>query len=419
MTPRQMGLSEIQSIVVIGAGQAGGWAAKTLRDQKFAGKIFLVGDEHHPPYERPPLSKDVLLGSRSPESTYLWSRTKLVQLGMDLMLGCRAIAVNRENKTVILSNGQTLAYDRLMLTVGSRVRQLGTPGAALPGIHYMRGINDALAIRQSLVPGSRLIVVGGGWIGLEIAAAARQRNVDVILVEASGQLCSRVLPPPLANYLQRRHEERGVRIFLGTTVVRFGHGQHFKYAELSDGTQIPADTAVIGIGVIPNAEIATEAGLESENGIVVDTFGRTSDHSIYAAGDVANQPDGLGGRVRLESWANAQNQAIAVAKAMLGGDSPYRDVPYFWSDQYETKLQILGIFANHDDVVVRGNDDSRFMSFYMNGDKIIAVAGIDCPQEIAAARRIMQRGMAVDRRRLASAENLNEILRGAPSAVGC
>lgn len=404
----------MRSIVVIGAGQAGGWAAKTLRDQKFTGKIVLLGDEQHPPYERPPLSKDVLLGSRSLESTYLWPLNKLAELDIDLMLGCRATFIDRINKVVTLSNGQALAYDRLMLTTGSRVRRLGTPGVTLPGIHYMRGINDTLAISQSLVSGSRLLVVGGGWIGLEIAAAARQRSVDVVLVEASGQLCSRVLPPDLARYLQRLHEERGVRVLLETTVTRFRGKKHFEFAELSDGNQIAADTVVIGIGVVPNVEIASDTGLETNNGIVVDVFGRTSDDSIYAAGDVANQPNGLGGRVRLESWSNAQNQAIAAAKAMLGADSPYQDVPSFWSDQYETKLQILGLFADYNDIVVRGDEDSGFVSFYMKGNKIAAVAGVNRPQDVAVARRLMQKSIAVDPRHLVSAESLHEILRGAP-----
>jgi 3-phenylpropionate/trans-cinnamate dioxygenase ferredoxin reductase component len=404
----------VRTIVIIGAGQAGGWAAKSLRDQKFAGKIVLLGDEQHPPYERPPLSKDVLLGSRSPESTYLWPLKKFAELDIDLMLGCAAISVDRLNRVVTLSNGQALAYDYLMLTTGSRVRRLSTPGASLPGIHYMRGINDTIAISQSLVSGSRLLVVGGGWIGLEIAAAARQRSVDVVLVEASGQLCSRVLPPDLARYLQGLHEDRGVHVLLKTTVTRFGGEEQFKFAELSDGNQIAANAVVIGIGVLPNAEIASEAGLETNNGIVVDEFGRTSDESIYAAGDVANQSDGLGGRVRLESWSNAQNQAIAAAKAMLGAGSPYQDVPYFWSDQYDTKLQILGLFTDYNDVVVRGKELGGLLSFYIKGNRIAAVAAVNRSQDVAVARRLMQRNIAVDPRRLASADSLQEILRGVP-----
>jgi 3-phenylpropionate/trans-cinnamate dioxygenase ferredoxin reductase component len=402
----------MQSIVVIGAGQAGGWVAKTLRDQKFTGRIVLVGDELHPPYERPPLSKDVLLGSRSPESTYLWPLAKLADLEVEVLLGRRAASIERLKKTVTLSDGQVLPYDRLMLTTGSRVRKLDTPGADLPGIHYMRGIDDAVAISRSLIPGSRLLVVGGGWIGLEIAAAARQRNLDVVLVEASGQLCSRVLPPDLAGFLRRQHEDRGVRILLETTVTGFSGRQRFEFAELSNGDRVAADTVVIGIGAIPNAEIASETGIDAGNGIVVDSSGRTSDESIYAAGDVANQPDGLGGRVRLESWSNAQNQAIAAAKAMLGAAAPYRDVPYFWSDQYETKLQILGLFANYNDVVRRG-DGEKFISFYMNDDRIAAVAAANQPKELAVARRLMQKNIAIDRRRLVSAASLDQILRGA------
>lgn len=402
----------MQSIVVIGAGQAGGWVAKTLRDQKFTGRIVLVGDELHPPYERPPLSKGVLLGSRSPESTYLWPLAKLADLEVEVLLGRRAASIERLKKTVTLSDGQVLPYDRLMLTTGSRVRKLDTPGADLPGIHYMRGIDDALAISRSLIPGSRLLVVGGGWIGLEIAAAARQRNLDVVLVEASGQLCSRVLPPDLASFLRRQHEDRGVRILLETTVTGFSGRQRFEFAELSNGDRVAADTVVIGIGAIPNAEIASETGIDAGNGIVVDSSGRTSDESIYAAGDVANQPDGLGGRVRLESWSNAQNQAIAAAKAMLGAAAPYRDVPYFWSDQYETKLQILGLFANYNDVVRRG-DGERFISFYMNDDRIAAVAAVNQPKELAVARRLMQKNIAIDRRRLVSAASLDQLLRGA------
>jgi 3-phenylpropionate/trans-cinnamate dioxygenase ferredoxin reductase component len=404
----------MRSIVIVGAGQAGGWIAKTLRDQKFLGEIVLVGDEPHPPYERPPLSKEVLLGTRSPESTYLWPLTKLAELDIELILSCRATSVDRQNKNVALSNGKTLHYDRLALATGSRVRKLGTPGSHLAGIHYMRGISDAVAIGQSLVPGSRLLVVGGGWIGLEIAAVARQRDIDVVLVEASNHLCSRVLPLELASYLMRLHESRGVRILLGTTVVEFQGKDHFEFAKLSNGECMTADTAVIGIGAIPNSEIASDAGLVTNNGIVVDACGRTSDESIFAVGDVANQPDGRGGRVRLESWSNAQNQAISVAKRMLGTDALHQDVPYFWSDQYEIKLQILGLFTNYDDVIIRTDQDSRHLSFYMKNNKIAAVAGINCPQDVAIARRLMQRGIAIDPIHLAS-DRLQDILRATPS----
>jgi 3-phenylpropionate/trans-cinnamate dioxygenase ferredoxin reductase subunit len=406
----------MQSVVIVGAGQAGGWAAKTLRDQQFAGRITLVAEERHPPYERPPLSKEVLLGTRSAESTYLWTLAKLRELDIEVMLGCHAVSLERQSKTVMLSNGEVLGYDRLMLATGSRVRKLVTPGADLPRIHYLRGIDDTLAISQSLSFGSRLLVVGGGWIGLEIAAAARQRNVDVTLVESSGQLCSRVLPADIAGYLQWHHERNGVRILLDTTVTRFIGTDHFEVAELSNKDQVAADTVVIGIGVVPNTELAAEAGLAIDNGIIVDVSGQTSDDSIYAAGDVANQPDGSGGRIRLESWSNAQNQAIAAAKAMLGADSKYQEAPYFWSDQYDIKLQILGIFADYDDIVIRGDESGSFVAFYLKRKKIVAAVGVNRPQDVAVTRRLMQKNLLINPGLLVSAANLNEILRGAPVA---
>ena len=401
----------MSSIVVIGAGQAGGWVAKTLRDQEFSGKIVLIGEEKYPPYERPPLSKEVLLGSRTPESTYIWPVSKYTELGIDLMLCNRAVSIDRTKKTVLLSNGTLLDYDYLMLSTGSRVRKLNISGADLPGVFYMRGIGDTVAISQSLRPGSHLLVIGGGWIGLEIAAAARQRDIDVTLVESCGQLCARVLPANIANYLQRRHEHQGVRILLDTTVTRFEGRGRFEAVKLSNGDRISADLAVVGVGVIPNSEIAAEAGLESDNGIIVDSSGRTSDESIYAAGDVANQPDGSGGRVRLESWSNAQNQAIAVAKAMLGADSQYQELPYFWSDQYETKLQVLGSFRDYSEIVHRDHGHDQLLSFYMKGNKIAAVVAVNRTRDIPIVRRLMQKNIALDPQRLACGSSLNEILR--------
>jgi 3-phenylpropionate/trans-cinnamate dioxygenase ferredoxin reductase subunit len=403
----------MQSIVVIGAGQAGGWAAKTLRDQKFAGTIMLVGEEPHPPYERPPLSKDVLLGTRTAESTYLWPASRLSALDIDLMLNCRAVSIERNNRTVQLSNGDRLAYDRLMIATGSRVRKLGIPGADLPGIHYLRGIDDAAAISQSLLPGTRLLVIGGGWIGLEIAAAARQRNVDVTLVEAASQLCACALPARIARSLEEEHQRRGVRILLNTTVVELKGQQHVEQAELSNGERIDADLAVIGVGIVPNSEIARDAGIATDNGITVDHFGQTSDPSIYAAGDVANQPDWSGGRVRLESWSNAQNQAIAVAKAMLGTGAKYQEVPYFWSDQYDVKLQILGSFSNYDRIIRHGEASRDVTTLFLNGNNIAAVVAINRPKDIAVARRVMQKKASFDAERLSRADNVHEALRAA------
>jgi 3-phenylpropionate/trans-cinnamate dioxygenase ferredoxin reductase subunit len=403
----------MHSIVIIGAGQAGGWAAKTLRDQKFSGRVVLVGEEPHPPYERPPLSKDVLLGTRTAESTYLWSATKLAALEIELMLNCRAASIDRKNRSVQLSNGKSLAYDRLMIATGSRVRKLGIPGADSPRIHYLRGIDDAATISRYLLPGSRLLVVGGGWIGLEIAAAARQKKVDVILLDAADQLCSRALPAQIAKSLEEEHQSRGVKILLNTTVLEFKGERRFEQAELSNGERIDADVAVIGVGVVPNSEIARDAGIATDNGILVDHFGQASDASVYAAGDVANQPDWYAGRVRLESWSNAQNQAIAVAKAIIGAGFKYQEVPYFWSDQYDLKLQILGSFSNYDRII-RHRDGSRdATTLFLKGNNIAAVVAINRPKDIAVARRVMQKKASFDAEHLSRAENVHEVLRGA------
>jgi 3-phenylpropionate/trans-cinnamate dioxygenase ferredoxin reductase component len=402
---------KMHSLVVIGAGQAGGWAANTFRDQKFAGRVVLVGDERHPPYERPPLSKDVLLGHCKPSRTYLWSAEKLREIHIDLMLGSRAEAINREAKTVTLINGETLYYDRLMITTGCRVRRLQVPGADLPGVHYLRNIEDVVSIGRSLVRGSRLLVVGGGWIGLEVAAAARQKGLHVVLVEAAPRLCARVLPDDMAAFLHRQHRERGVEIRLNASVAQFSGEKRFMFATLTNGETIDADVAVVGIGVVPNSELAGEAGLRIDNGIVVDASGRTSDESIYAAGDVASQPDAVGRCIRQESWSNAQNQAIAAAKAMLGADVSYRDVPYFWSDQYDLKLQILGSFGSFSNVVCRGDQSGQHTRLYLKNNRIVGVAAMNSPQDIGAARRLMQRDAAMDVERLATAPSLNDVVR--------
>jgi 3-phenylpropionate/trans-cinnamate dioxygenase ferredoxin reductase subunit len=407
----------MHSIVVLGAGQAGGWVAKTLRDQNFAGKIVLVGDERHPPYERPPLSKEVLLGTRSHDSTYIWSAETLAELHIDVLLGRRAISIDRSAKTVALSTEEVLYYDRLVLATGCRVRKLDVPGADLPGINYLRGIDDAIKISNELKPGSRLLVVGGGWIGLEIAAAARQRSAKVIVVETARHLCARAVPPALGRLMQEYHEKRGVEFRLGTNVVRFGGDRNVEFGELSSGEIVEADLVVVGVGVVPNSELASVAEIETNNGIVVDRSGRSSDPSIYATGDVANQLGPSGKRLRLESWTNAQNQSIAVAKGLLGSASPYCEVPYFWSDQYNLRIQILGDVTDYERLVIRGDRGSDHTSFYLKGDKVVGVAAINSPQDIGIARRLIAREVAVDPKRLVDEGNLNELLKAPQTAA--
>lgn len=401
----------MNSVVIVGAGQAGGWTAKTLRDQGFAGSIVLIGDETRPPYERPPLSKDVLLGKRGAESTYLWSAEKLAEFRIECLFGVRAIAIDRLSKVISLSDGNTVTYDNLLIATGSRPRALVAPGADLAGIHYLRSIEDALALRGSLRCGARLLIVGGGWIGLEVAAVARQEGVEVVVVEAGPQLCQRVLPSDLAELIQRYHENRGVRFVLSATVTKFMGERRVNEAELSNGELIGADAVLIGIGAVPNAEIAQASGIKVENGIVVDASGRTSDSAVFAAGDVANQPDRNGGCGRIESWSNAQNQAIATAKAMLDASSKYDAIPYFWSDQFDLKVQIAGSFGSYDSSVTRGDvKGCQFVKLFLKNESVEAAVGFNATQDFAIVRRLIQRNVKVGGSKLIASPDLKEFL---------
>ena len=402
-------------IVVIGAGQAGGWAARTLRDEGFEGGIVVIGEEPYPPYERPPLSKEVLLGKEPAESSYLWPEGSFDDLGIELRTGVEATAIERAEKTVALSDGGAIAYDKLLIATGGRVRELPIEGATLEGVHYLRGIDDCTAIRADLGEGAKLVVIGGGWIGLEVAAAARMLGADVVVVEALDRLCGRALTADLAGYLLEVHRGHGVDIRLGTTVEALTGEGRVGGARLSGGETVAATAAVIGIGIVPNIELAEAAGLEVENGIEVDALCRTSDPDIFAAGDVTNHPNGLLGRnVRLESWENAQNQGIAAAKAMLGGETPYCEIPWFWSDQYDVNIQLVGLPTEFDDTVTRGDrTDGSFVEFYMKGGRIDGAAAINNPRDIRFAKRLMQAEKIVDPAALADPSvKLQALLRG-------
>ena len=390
-----------ETYIIIGAAQAGGWAAKTLRDQGFQGRVVLIGDEPYPPHERPPLSKDVLLGVKPPESTHLWPPEKLANI--ELKLGARVERIDRAARQVVIAQGEALTYDRLLIATGSRVRRLNTPGADLPGVHYLRTIDDTLAIKRELGPDTKLIVVGGGWIGLETAAAARKHGAHVTVVEMANQLCNRALPRGIADWLQAKHESQGVTVRLQTTVTKFEGGGKVERAVLASGEILPVTMVVIGIGIVPNQELAQAAGLAVDNGILTDACGRTDDPLVFAAGDVTNHANEfLRRRVRLESWANAQNQAIAAAKAMLGKKEPYVEIPWFWSDQYNLNIQMLGIPHKTDASVVRGDRaKDQFLEFFLFEGTIEAVAAINSPRDLRFAKRLMQIDKPIDPARLA------------------
>jgi len=385
------------TIAIIGAGQAGGWAAKTLRGEGYAGRIVLIGAERHPSHERPPLSKAVLAGDAAPETTHLFKSAEHTALDLDFRAGARATTIDRSAKRVALADGSAVAYDKLILTTGGTARRLPVPGGDSPRAFYLRTIEDSLAIRETLGPGKKLAVIGGGWIGLEVAATARKRGTVVVVVEALDRLCARTVPPGISAFLRVRHEREGVGIRLGVGVKAIEEGSLLA-VRLADGSAVEADAVVVGIGLEPDVALARDAGLVVDNGIIVDEQCRTSDPDIFAAGDCANTPlPCLDRRVRLESWANAQNQAIVAAKAALGQDARYDELPWFWSDQYDVNLQILGLPARWPEPVVRGDPATgSFSHFYLDGDRIAAIVAVNAPRDLRAAKKLVQTRKSVN-----------------------
>ncbi|MBV2205688.1 MAG: FAD-dependent oxidoreductase [Pseudomonas sp.] len=387
-----------ERIVVLGAGQAGGWAAMTLRNGGFAGEVVLVGEEPYLPYERPPLSKAVLAGQSEAADTALFAADDFAAKGIEWRRG-RVIELLLDPRRLVFEGGGELPFDRLIMTTGSRVRRLPVPGADLSGVHYLRTLEDAERLRQTLEPGVRLLVIGGGWIGLEVAATASALGGQVTLVEYAGQLCARTLDEQPARYLERLHRELGVEVRLNTSVQGLQGMGRVEAAQLSDGSVLPVDAVVVGIGVLPNAELAAQAGLAVDDGILVDGHGRTSVPEIYAAGDVSRHPNPFCGHyLRLETWENAQNQGIHVANAMLGlTQSEYAEVPWVWSDQYDCNIQSMGFPPAADDLrVLRGSPESgSFTLAYLRGGRLWGAVAINQGRELKAMRKLMQAGVAV------------------------
>jgi 3-phenylpropionate/trans-cinnamate dioxygenase ferredoxin reductase subunit len=394
----------IESIVIIGAGQAGGWAAQTLRKEGFAGKVVLIGDELHPPHERPPLSKAVLAGEVAPETTHLFKPGAFEELRLDWQRGVRAAAIDRDAKRVVLSHGELIGYDKLILCTGGRARWPSVPGADLPGVFALRTIEDSVAIGRALGDAKRLIVVGGGWIGLEVAATARKKGVSVKVVEARPRLCERTVPSQVSEYLLALHRKNDTQVILGCGLVGFTRDSRSALSvQLDDGRALAADITVVGVGLVANDELARAAGLACENGVLVDEQCRTSDPDILAAGDVAIAPNRwVGQRIRLESWQNAQDQAIVAAKVALGRDVRYDPLPWFWSDQYDMNLQIYGLPAPSQRAVLRGDVSSgSFVLFYLEKDHVKAAVGMNAARDLRFARRLIESEKAVGPAKLA------------------
>jgi 3-phenylpropionate/trans-cinnamate dioxygenase ferredoxin reductase subunit len=394
------------AFVVVGAGQAGAWVARTLRAEGFAGRVVLIGREAHQPYERPPLSKAVLSGAATPDSAVLLTAAQAEGLAIECWLSTEVAALDRAGRRVICADGRALRYDRLFLTTGGRARTLPAWEAAThPRIHLLRTLDDAAGLRAALTDGATadasrtLLVLGGGWIGLEVAATARRLGVAVTVVEAAPRLCARALPPVASDYLRHLHESHGVTIRLGCAVAALDGTAAGVAMALADGTVLVADHAVIGIGMRPDTGLAAAAGLAVADGIAVDAAGRTSDPLIYAAGDAASHPSAFAGTsLRLESWANAQNQAIVAAKAALGHDVRYAEVPWFWSDQYDVNLQILGLPERGVRAVARGAPQAGSGAWLMLGadGRAAGVIAVNAPRDLRGVRRMIADGLTPD-----------------------
>lgn len=391
------------NVVIAGAGHAAGQTIVSLRQGGFDGRIALIGDEAYLPYQRPPLSKKFLAGELDVDRLLLRHEKFYREHAVDLHLGTQVTAADLGDRTVRLSSGELLKFDRLVLATGSVVRRLGLPGAQLDGVYYLRTIDDVERIRRDFSAGSRLVIVGAGYIGMEVAAVAATCGLRVTVLEVAGSVMARVAAPPVADFYAEVHREAGVDIRCGTVIERFMGGQRVSGVRLANGDEIAADAIIVGIGVLPQVGLAETAGLRCDNGIVVDEYCRTLDEHVLAVGDCTNHPNPLlGQRLRLESVHNAQEQAKTAAATILGRLEPYAQVPWFWSDQYDLKMQIAGLQSPHHETVVRGDPGSRsFAVFSLDSGRLASVCAVNSPKEFMFSKKLIAAHARPDPARLA------------------
>ena len=377
-------------MVIIGAGHAAGQAAASLRQEKYTGPITIIGDEAHLPYQRPPLSKAYLSGSQEVDRVYLRAEKFYQEKEIDLQLSTRATAIDPDAKAVELADGSKIDYDKLLISTGSRPRLLNIPGSDLGGIHYLRTIDDVDGIRADMHEGANLVIVGGGYIGLEVAAVGVEQGLNVHVLEMEDRILQRVTTPTMSKYYDELHRGRGVQIHTNTGVTGFSGDAKVQKVMCGD-TEFAADMVIVGIGIVPNIELAEAAGIICDNGIVVDDHCQTSNPDIYAAGDCTNHPNALlDRRLRLESVPNAMDQARTSASNMLGGDKSYAAIPWFWSDQYELKLQMVGFSADGNREVMRGDMASnQFAVFYLKDNTVVAADTVNSPKEFMLCKQLV------------------------------
>ncbi len=391
-------------VVILGAGHAGGTAVALLRQYGHTGPITLIGDEPIPPYQRPPLSKAWLKGEADADSLALKPLEFYAENNVDFRPNVTATALDRAAKTVALSSGDTVSYDVLILATGARAIALPIPGADLSGILFLRTAAHAEALKATVGPGKTLAVVGGGYIGLEVAASGCALGAEVVVIEREARLLARVAAEPLSTFFKAYHEKHGVRFELGASVTGFtGQDGKVTGVTLADGRTLACDAAVVGVGAHPNDELAKAAGLETARGVVVDLDARTSDPAIFAIGDVAHRPMPIYDRMfRMESVPNALEQAKQAASAITGRPRPAGECPWQWSDQFDLKLQIAGYAFDADSVILRGDPaTAKFAIFHLKGDQVQSVEAINSPPEFMMGKILILNRKPVDKARLA------------------
>ena len=381
----------MENLLIIGAGQSAIQCISTLKKEGYSGSITLVGEEEHLPYQRPPLSKGFLEDSLNKERLYFKKLEFFTENKVQLYLGLSAEKLEIDNQKVYLSDNSVLEFDKLVFATGSRVRYLDFPGSELKSIFYLRDLDDAEAIKKDLETSENLVIIGAGYIGLEAAAIAAKKNKKVTIIEMADRVMNRTVDPQISEYYLNLHESYGVKFHFNTSLETINEVSDSLEVVCYDGTEVKADSVLIGAGVVPNIELAEEAGINCDNGIIVNEFGQTNFKNIYACGDCTNHPNKiLNKNLRLESVHNAMEQAKTVASSVMNNPMEYNQVPWFWSDQYDHKLQIVGLSGDHDVVTMRGNtNDAKFMLFYTKDEELIAVDAINNPKEFLISRKLV------------------------------
>ena len=403
----------MEHLVIVGAGQSAIQCITSLRKEDYSGLITLVGEEEHLPYQRPPLSKGFLEDTVSNERLYFKKLEFFVENKVQLKLGTKAEEIDIENNNIHLSDNTKLSFDKLVFATGSSVRKLDFPGKDLNSIHYLRGLDDALSIKKDLQTRQNIVVVGAGYIGLEVAAIAAKQNKSVTVIEMADRVMNRTVDPQISDYYLKLHQKNGVTFKFNTSLKEIVGASNPEKVICSDGTEVKADMVIIGAGIMPNVELAENAGLSCDNGIVVNEFGKTDHANIYACGDCTNHPNKLlNKKIRLESVHNAMEQSKTVASSIINKSIEYNQIPWFWSDQYDHKLQIVGLSGEHDKVIMRGDmSEAKFMLFYTKDEKLIAVDAVNNSKEFLICKKLVANKVTIKPDEISNPDtNLNDLI---------